>query len=76
MKFYQDANGLFVLDDNIAPPRSAILESFENDTIVKFKTLEGEYLTEAIEVTNVKKADGSSYADLAEILSANTDFFN
>jgi len=76
MKFYQDVNGLFVLDDNIAPPRSAILESFENDTIVKFKSLEGGNLTEAIEVTNLEKADGSFYSDLAEVLSANADFFN
>ena len=76
MKFYQDADGVFHLGNSIVPKGQYAMEVFDNDTVISITSLDGKDLKYGpVEVTNVEKEDGSTYADLAELLSAVKDFF-
>ena len=76
MYFYQDVNGLFHVGNDILPAGRYMLKTHESDTVINVANLDGKDLEYGpIAVTDVQKEDGSTYADLAELLSAISGFF-
>ena len=76
MYFYQDSNSLFHVGNDILPAGRYMLKTHNNETVINIANLDGEDLDYGpIEVTSVQKEDGSTYADLAELLTAISGFF-
>lgn len=75
MNFYADANGLFHLGDSIVSTSTCTMKTSSNGTVVSVYSTEGNLVLPNNAVTELKKEDGSTYADIDELLTAVQGFF-
>jgi len=76
MYFYKDASELFHIGEDILPAGRYILRKYASDTIVSVESADTQRLVMSpIEVVNLTKENDTTYADLAELLTAVGDFF-
>ena len=74
--FYQDAGGLFHIDNDILPAGKYILKKFAIDTKVSVVSTDTQkQVMGAIEIINLTKENDTNYTGLTDLLTGVGDFF-